>query len=277
MLKSKVGTALLLVVCLAAASGCMSNSKPPLTTNASNNGSMKETHIMETIDTGQVTVSRSQQFGSVNSAIYGLFKTASDVQAFEDAIGTADRIEGMLDVVRPDYDIVIHQENAKRSYHLWLHPKSDTGMYTEVSDTGTGYRLSPTATKKLKELIMGLEYSPELAEGNKDVVNLHGKWSNENVWNDFVDNVKKGTSDGIHITSYTIEGDPIFQDLIFNGRSIEYTFDNTHDAYGSPMKLSSFCNAIVTSKTDNGTEYRLSGCGEGEQEALGPTFSLLIP
>ncbi|OMF19784.1 hypothetical protein BK133_29520 [Paenibacillus sp. FSL H8-0548] len=165
MFKSKFGTALLLAVCLAATSGCMSNSELPLATNVSNNVLTKET-----IDVTQVTVSRSQQFGSVNSAIYGVFTQSDDIQAFEDAIGTADRIEGILDVIKPDYDIVINQESSKRSYHLWLHPKSDTGMYTEVSDTGTGYRLSPAATQKLKELIMGLEYTPEIAVGEQEAL-----------------------------------------------------------------------------------------------------------
>lgn len=33
---------------------------------------------------------------------------------------------------------------------------------------------------------------------------------------------------------------------MFDGESIEYTSDHTHDAFGSPMKRVTFCKAIYT-------------------------------
>jgi hypothetical protein len=275
MFKARVKTALILVVCLTAAVGCTTKSEQPLPTSGSNPVSTMDPNAGEMIDAKQVMVSRSQQFGKVNAAVYGIFKQSEDVQAFEDAMKTAEKIEGVLDIAKPDYDIVIDYGGSQRSVHLWLHPKSENSIYTEVSDTGTGYRLTASATEKLKNRIMGQRYSSDMAEKNGDVVNLHGKWSNVSEWKLFVDNVKEGTADDVSVTSYTIEGDPIFEDFIFDGESIEYTSDHTHDAFGSPIKRVTFCKAIATNKTAEGTEYKLSGCREEESE--NSSFSLLLP
>jgi hypothetical protein len=275
MFMAIIRTALLLAVCLTAAVGCTPKSEKPVATTGSNNEIATTPNAGERVAAEQVTVSRSLQFGKVNAAVYGVYKQSADIKVFEEAIKTAGKIEGILDISKPDYDIVIASGRSQRSVHLWLHPKSEIGMYTEVSDTGTGYRLTASATEKLKKLIMGQRYSSDQAEENGDVVNLHGKWSNASKWKQFVNHVKDGTADAVHVTTYTIEGDPIFQDLLFDGEKIAYTFDNTHDAFGSPFKPVSFCSTIETSKTTEGTEYRLAGCSGGESE--NPTFSLVMP
>lgn len=222
-----------------------------------------------------MTVSRSQQFGTVNPDIYGVFKQSDEIMLVIEALQGANKIEGVLDVRTPDYDIVIAQGGSQRAVHLWLDPETKTSMYTEVSDTGTGYMLSAADTEKLKKKIFGLSYRVELAVENGDVVNALVKWHNLDVWETFLENVKSKTADEIHVTSYTIEGGAIFQDFIFDGQNIAYTFDNTHDAYGKPIKQQSFCSGIVTNKTDEGNNYTLSGCSGKEAEQ--PTFSMRIP
>jgi hypothetical protein len=276
MFWSKMKFAIVMLASTAAIAGCASNSEQTIV--PANSSEIELVHTFEAGEkaaAAQVMVSRSMQFGYVNTDIYGIFKQAEDVRVFEDAFRNASRIMGILDARRPDYDIVVNRNGVERSVHLWLQPRMETGMYTEVDDTGTGYRLTAAATETLKKMIWGLYYDEELAKQNGNVVQLMGKWSNLNKWHSFVENVKEGKADTLHVTSYTFEGGPIFYDLLFDGSQIEYTFDNTHDAYGSPIKPTSACSAITKKKKDKGKEYRLTGCVGSELE--NPTFSLLIP
>ncbi len=141
----------------------------------------------------------------------------------------------------------------------------DGGLYTYVSDTGTGYSLTEETAGKLRKIIAALPYKSEHAEMNGDVVNMHGQITNLDKWVQFMENVKNGTPDEAHVTFYTIEGDPIFQDLLYDGQTIEYTYDNTKDAFGSPKKTTAFCKSIDRNRVKQGTQYTLGQCDRDEQ------------
>src|SRR5262245_57969039 len=55
----------------------------------------------------QAVVSRSLAFGKVNPAPYGIFTAKEQIDVFTKAIQSAEQIQGVLDVVQPDYDAVI--------------------------------------------------------------------------------------------------------------------------------------------------------------------------
>ncbi|WP_236690836.1 DUF4362 domain-containing protein [Lysinibacillus xylanilyticus] len=105
-------------------------------------------------------------------------------------------------------------------------------------------------------------YSSEEAIENGDVVNLHGEISNLDRFESFIENVEKGAKDEIRITMYTIEGDPIFYNLNYNGNKIQYTYDNSQDGYAGTGKgiESTSCSNIESRNTENGVEYYLSEC-----------------
>ncbi|MGZ9583697.1 DUF4362 domain-containing protein [Paenibacillus marinisediminis] len=99
-------------------------------------------------------------------------------------------------------------------------------------------------------------YSSEQAAENGDVVNVHGKYMNIDKWNQFIENVKNNQADQIRITQYTDEGDPIFYELIFDGNAIQFTYDNSMDAFGSDSgRPTTTCKGIGTKKSENGQEY----------------------
>ncbi|MBN2980305.1 MULTISPECIES: DUF4362 domain-containing protein [Cohnella] len=227
----------------------------------------------------KVTVSRFVNFGLINEAEYGSFTEPGQIRAFESAISSAERIPGLLDVAFADYDVVIERDGVPQAIHLWVDEagaKGSKGMYMDASDTGTGYNLTEEATKELYELIHGLEYTSEAAERNGDVViGLRGV-ANAERWTGFADNVESKKPDDVQVTAYTIEGDPIFYNLIFDGETIQYRFDNAHDAFGNPQKLVDFCGSVTETKTDEGTEYRLAACGANKDET-NETFSIVIP
>jgi hypothetical protein len=117
-------------------------------------------------------------------------------------------------------------------------------------------------------------YNSETAKENGDVVNIHGKISNLDKFENFIKNVESGIKDKIRITIYTVEGDPIFYNLNYDGNQIQYTFDNSQDGdRGSDIGINSAsCSDIGTKNTENGVEYHLSGCSS----EVGNTFNFLV-
>lgn len=118
-------------------------------------------------------------------------------------------------------------------------------------------------------------YHSEEAIENGDVVNLHGEISNLERFENFLGNIKSGSKDEIRITNYTIEGDPIFYHLNYDGNKIQYTYDNSQDEYagsGQGIKSTS-CSNIETKNIEQGVvEYHLSGCSS----EVGNTFNFHV-
>lgn len=85
---------------------------------------------------------------------------------------------------------------------------------------------------------------------------------NEEKWKQFLHNVDAQTADQVRITQYTIEGDPIFYELIYNGDSIKFTYDNSLDINGHDLnRPSASCKKFGTKQSENGQEYySLVGC-----------------
>ncbi|MFT8323501.1 MAG: DUF4362 domain-containing protein [Bacillus sp. (in: firmicutes)] len=118
-------------------------------------------------------------------------------------------------------------------------------------------------------------YPSEEAIQNKDVVNLHGKIKNGKRLEQFMQNAGEGKEDTIRITSYTLEGDPIFENLQSNKRTITYIYDNSQDEYAGSDKgiEKTSCSKIATENTTNGTEYTLNECISSE---IGNMFHFVI-
>ncbi|WP_314000842.1 DUF4362 domain-containing protein [uncultured Paenibacillus sp.] len=227
-------------------------------------------------DVQEVKVSRSKAFGRVNPALLGSFTDPAITRTFAEAILSAEKQSGVMDVIKPDYDLTFISDNTEQSFQLWLHPESDSGMYAYVEDTGTGYKLTEESAVALKRYVYGIEYRSEQAANNGDVVELLGKIMNADKWEQFLANIKSGSADEVQITSYTIEGDPIFYDLMFDGERIAYTYDSTFDAFGSRQKLDAFCTGIDGENTEQGIDFKLTGCQEGQKEAAA-TFRFMLP
>jgi hypothetical protein len=105
-------------------------------------------------------------------------------------------------------------------------------------------------------------YSSEIAEQNGDVVHIFDKVLNEEKWKQFIHNVNEKSKDQVRITQYTIEGDPIFYELVYDGDNIKFTYDNSLDTNGSDRKRpSTLCKKIGTKQRETGHKYySLVGC-----------------
>lgn len=263
------------IVLLLGVAGCDNDQRNAITANPTpvQEIGLQPQNVERTAD--EVVVSRSLGFGRVNPARYGIFTEKEQVDVFTKAIQSAEQIPGVLDVVQPDYDIIIEQGSKQVEIHLWLDARTEYGMYTYVSNTGIGYRLAPESMHGLYNLIWGIRYESKQAAANGDFVNLLGRTINLDKWKQFVRNMNAGIKDQIQVVRYTVEGGAIFDNLSFDGEMISRKYDNTHDSYGTPTKRYDFCKSIEEQKTERGTVYKLTSCGEGY--AKEGAFSLLIP
>ncbi|MDI4645859.1 DUF4362 domain-containing protein [Cohnella hashimotonis] len=106
-------------------------------------------------------------------------------------------------------------------------------------------------------------YDPDQAAKNGDVVNVHGKMYNFDKWKLFLASLQGGSSSQIRITQYTIEGDPIFYELVYDGaQAFAYTYDNSRDKFGSDAgRPRTICKGIELEKNEErGDYYKLTGC-----------------
>ncbi|WP_313636935.1 DUF4362 domain-containing protein [Paenibacillus sp.] len=98
----------------------------------------------------------------------------------------------------------------------------------------------------------------------EDVINSHGMIVKNREKLDAFIQEKKGTQRVVH---YTIEGDPIFNDLKYTDHGIEMRHDNSEDKFGSPKVTIYSCQDLVRNETDKLLSYTLTGC-EGEQAKI---------
>ena len=100
----------------------------------------------------QVNISDFEGFGYVNPDTTTVFADNNSMSIFLKAIGSANRIEGILDVAYAHYNFnVIFKDGSNKGYHLWLYEES--GMIMEVNDTHIGYELSEDSVDALNRLI----------------------------------------------------------------------------------------------------------------------------
>jgi hypothetical protein len=128
-------------------------------------------------------------------------------------------------------------------------------------------QVNNTNEKTLNELTSELKalkdlpdkYDSETAMKNGDVTNVHGKIYNNEKLNVFIEKFKKQEPAMVRVTQYTIEGDAIIKDLIYDGKSIILKDDWTRDKFAAAedrriveYKLID----IIVSKIEGGTEYK---------------------
>lgn len=86
--------------------------------------------------------------------------------------------------------------------------------------------------------------------------------SNLGKLEEFIVNVKNGTEDKVRIVRNTLEGDPIFDTLDYNGETIQHTYDNSQDKHGGSDKgtESGTCESLERKKSEKGIKYYLTNC-----------------
>ncbi|MFJ5717842.1 DUF4362 domain-containing protein [Neobacillus sp. NPDC093127] len=116
----------------------------------------------------------------------------------------------------------------------------------------------------------GASYSSEEAIKRGDIV-YQREAANLERFEQFLLNLSNKKEDTIRVTGYTDEGDPIFQDLQFDGKDIQYTYDNSKDEFGGKDKgiKKDVCTEITKKENEQGeVEFFISGCSKGNDGFL---------
>jgi hypothetical protein len=113
-------------------------------------------------------------------------------------------------------------------------------------------------------------YGSEEAIKRGDVV-YQNEVVNLERFEQFLMNLSNKKEDTIRVTGYTHEGDPIFQDLRFDGKVIHYSYDNSNDEYAGNDKgiETDVCKEIIEKENTQGeVEFFISGCSKGNDGFL---------
>jgi Domain of unknown function (DUF4362) len=102
----------------------------------------------------------------------------------------------------------------------------------------------------------------QVTQGNvpEDVVDIRQQMTNLERFYTFVENVNQMKQDQIKVVRYTIEGDPIYHTLAYDGKVIQSTIDTTQDKFGSGKITTNACKSIAVVETEESTDYTLSEC-----------------
>jgi hypothetical protein len=113
-------------------------------------------------------------------------------------------------------------------------------------------------------------YNSKEAIKRGDIVN-RDEVANLEKFENFLTNLSNKKEDTIRVTGYTHEGDPIFKDLQFDGKVIQYTYDDSYDEHGGKDKgiEKDVCTEIIKKENDQGKfEFYVSGCSKGTDNFL---------
>ncbi|SFB07907.1 MULTISPECIES: DUF4362 domain-containing protein [unclassified Bacillus (in: firmicutes)] len=96
--------------------------------------------------------------------------------------------------------------------------------------------------------------------GSDEIVERHGGLENIERLDKFITNVEKGLKDKVRLVRYTIEGDPIYHNIDYDGENLDYTVDNSEDEYGAGEVENYICKKIEMQETSTQMTYSLNGC-----------------
>ncbi|WP_409296845.1 DUF4362 domain-containing protein [Peribacillus sp. SCS-26] len=99
-----------------------------------------------------------------------------------------------------------------------------------------------------------------------DVKASINRFENISSLDHFYANVQDGKEGDIRVVRYTLEGDPIFHHVDFDGKGIKLSIDSREDRYGGGTVEKFSCKKAVHTESYTRTEYSLAGCGSGQKE-----------
>ncbi|NGZ77642.1 DUF4362 domain-containing protein [Saccharibacillus alkalitolerans] len=207
----------------------------------------------------------------------GELSSPDDLNAFRKAYRHAEKIPGALKMTAPDYEIRFASGGEEKTFWLWSSPKGEKGMLMDTSDTLTGYAVDADSKDDLRRRIESIPYGWEQSKRYGDIAQGPSGTLHIEKWQAFLKRIDQRQPASVQIALYTDEGDPVFENMNYDGHSIHYLYDNSLDAYGLPEKRSTTCEKIVNRpkfphSDEPMTEYVLYGCSG----AGGGTFNLLL-
>lgn len=133
-----------------------------------------------------------------------------------------------------------------------------------VSPDGSAPTPAPEATAKavsslsIKLTDLPNPYPPDQAVANGDYVNIHGGTSNSDRMAAFLEAVYAKRAAAIRCTNYTVEGDAVITDIVFDGSKFSVQIDTTRDAFGEQQVTQHEYRNMLEHRQDGTTQVFLT-------------------
>ncbi|SRR5690554_6062231 len=102
----------------------------------------------------KMSISNSNGIGQVNTDFFTEYEDEETIQIIEDIISTASKVDGIVDMIDPEYDLEITYANGdKEGIHIWMGEQGERGTIMYVDNTHTIYYVSEEDKKQLLDLI----------------------------------------------------------------------------------------------------------------------------
>lgn len=137
-----------------------------------------------------------------------------------------------------------------------------------LSLSGCGKGQTNTSAPQIKEQKQTEPAFSSLPADDVIEVASSGEIGNLNRFYKFLENIEAKEADHIQIRQFTTEGNPISQDIQFDGSVFQSIFNSSRDQYGSGGIAEAVCDELIGTKTAEGTEYLLVGCENGQENHL---------
>lgn len=116
-----------------------------------------ETMVLLDEKVSAVKVSKSNGFGGMNEDIMQSYTDVESIKTFKNAITTAQKQVGKVDVSEPEYDVMVEYTSVEgqlptHGIHLWLAKENEKSMLMYIGDDEV-YLTSAKNTQKLRLLI----------------------------------------------------------------------------------------------------------------------------
>ncbi|MBS4201784.1 hypothetical protein KHA93_19455 [Bacillus sp. FJAT-49732] len=105
-----------------------------------------------------IHIAKSKGIGEMNEDILISFKDKQSLDIFEKAIKTAVKEPGKVNVLEPEYDVMVEYKSKEgglpvHALHLWLGKEKEKSTFMYMMDDYI-YHTSPQMTSKLRKLIL---------------------------------------------------------------------------------------------------------------------------
>jgi hypothetical protein len=106
----------------------------------------------------KVEISDSKGLGGMNEEVLLSFQDKDSLSVFEEAITSARKQPGKVDLTKPDFDVMVQYESDEEhlpthGLHLWLGDEGDISTFVYIGDDNV-YHTPPEVTKKLRGTIL---------------------------------------------------------------------------------------------------------------------------
>jgi len=101
-------------------------------------------------DITEVRISESTGFAKVDPNYFEIYQDEDSLLLFTDLLKNASKEEGIVDMIKPEYDLkILYKDENDQGFHLWVGESGEKSALMKVDDTHTIYTVSAEATDKL--------------------------------------------------------------------------------------------------------------------------------